>query len=64
VFGAIVTLAVIEVFVVRIELFEPVRYDVDNGTFDTAEITPFWSKVIDGIDDELPTVLEVTLLAT
>jgi hypothetical protein len=32
--------------------------------FDADVITPFWSKVNDGIDDVLPTVVEVTLLAT
>jgi hypothetical protein len=67
VFGAIVTLPVIEVFVVRIPLLEPVRYAPDGTEitlFDTAEITPFWSNVIDGIDVELPTVVEVTVPAT
>jgi hypothetical protein len=67
VFGAIVTLPVIEVFVVNIALFEPVMYEA-VGTeivlFDTAEITPFWSNVIDGIDVELPTVVEVIVPAT
>jgi hypothetical protein len=32
--------------------------------FDTAEITPFWSNVIDGIDVVLPTVVEVIVPAT
>jgi hypothetical protein len=67
VFGAIVVLAVITVFVVRIELLDVVIYEPDGtviALFDTAVITPFWSKVIDGIDVVLPTVVEVTLLAT
>jgi len=37
---------------------------IDGVTFDADVITPFWSKVIDGIDVVLPTVVEVTLLAT
>jgi hypothetical protein len=37
---------------------------IDGVTFDTPVITPFWSKVNDGIDVVLPTVVEVTLLAT
>jgi hypothetical protein len=34
------------------------------AVFDADVITPFWSKVNDGIDVVLPTVVEVTLLAT
>ena len=65
VFGAIVVLAVITVFVVRIELLDVVIYEpdgIDTATFEAPVIRPSAPTVIAGMLEALPYVPAVTPL--